>query len=257
MNAHLFAQALALGAGTCAPTIAVMMAVRAARRRKEEQRGGSNLFFAILLLLRATVVSAIGICFIVGLLNQIQYSLVLDQFRGVSVLHLAPIVLVALFWLLFSDRTNYAGIIGKTRQLLAMNISVLWVVVAAVLAAVGYYYLSRTGNEGQVSGIERVFRAYLENTMGVRPRTKEFLLAHPLFLLGAYLCVKYRSAVLLILAGVIGQASIVDTFAHLHTPLVISSIRVMYGLLLGTAIGLVLIIAWEIVDRSWRRWVLK
>lgn len=257
MNAHLFAQALALGAGTCAPTIAVMMAVRAARRRKEEQRGGSNLFFAILLLLRATVVSATGICFIVGLLNQIQYSLVLDQFRGVSVLHLAPIVLVALFWLLFSDRTNYAGIIGKTRQLLAMNISVLWVVVAAVLAAVGYYYLSRTGNEGQVSGIERVFRAYLENTMGVRPRTKEFLLAHPLFLLGAYLCVKYRSAVLLILAGVIGQASIVDTFAHLHTPLVISSIRVMYGLLLGTAIGLVLIIAWEIVDRSWRRWVLK
>lgn len=257
MNAHLFAQALALGAGTCAPTAAVMMAVRAARRRKEERRGGSNLLFAILLLLRATVVSAIGICFIVGLLNQIQYSLVLDQFRGVSVLHLVPIVLVALFWLLFSDRMNYTEIIGKTRQLLATNISVLWVVAAAVLAAVGYYYLSRTGNEGQVSGIERVFRAYLENTMGVRPRTKEFLLAHPLFLLGAYLCVKYRSAVLLLLVGVIGQASIVDTFAHLHTPLVISSIRVLYGLLLGTVIGIVLIIAWEIVDRSWRRWVLK
>jgi hypothetical protein len=254
MSSSLFGQALALGAGTSAPTVAIMYAIQAANRKRENPTG-LKLGFALGLLLRTSAISAIGILFIVGLLNQITYMLVLEQFRGVSVLHLAPIALVAVYWLLFSQKLSYRERIGKARELLSAHISVLWVITAAVLAAVGFYYLSRTGNEGQASTFERLFRSFLENTLGVRPRTKEFLIAHPLFLLGAYLSYKYRSAVLLILAGVIGQASIVDTFAHLHTPLMISSIRVVYGLAFGMVIGIALIIVWEIVSRSWQRWV--
>ena len=82
-----------------------------------------------------------------------------------------------------------------------------------------------------------------------------FLLAHPLFLLGAYLTVRYKNAVYLMFIGVIGQLSLVDTFAHLHTPLHISLIRITYGLVFGALIGLILIAAWEIVTRSWKRWV--
>lgn len=181
--------------------------------------------------------------------------LVLEQFRGVSLLHLAPIAIVGIYWLLFLEPMNYRERIKRTRALLSKHISVLWIIAAALVAAAGFYYLSRTGNEGQASAFERYFRSFLENTLGVRPRTKEFLIAHPLFLLGAYLSYKYRNALILIMIGVIGQASIVDTFAHLHTPLVISSIRVVYGLAFGTLIGLVLIAVWEIVVRSWRRWV--
>ncbi|WP_281883091.1 DUF5693 family protein [Paenibacillus sp. YYML68] len=253
LSSSLFAQALALAAGTCAPTIAVMLALQAARR-KREQPSGTPLGFALGLLLRTTLVSAAGILFIVGLLNQITYSLVLEQFRGVSVLHLAPIVLVLIYWLFFLAPLSYGERLAQARAMLNRNISILWVVTAAVIAAAGFYYLSRTGNDGQASTFELMFRSFLENTLGVRPRTKEFLISHPLFILGAYLSYRYRSALLLMLTGVIGQASVVDTFAHLHTPLVISSIRVVYGLAFGIAIGLVLIVAWEIVRRSWHRW---
>lgn len=254
LSTSLFAQALALGAGTCAPTLAIMMAIRACRE-KGSRPEGSRVGFALLLLLRTTLVSAIGIFFIVSLLNQITYMLVLQQFRGVSVLHLAPIALVGVYWLLFSEKMTYKERVLRARGILSSHISVLWIIAAAVIAAAGFYYLSRTGNEGQASALERYFRSFLENTLGVRPRTKEFLISHPLFLLGAYLSFKYRSALLFILAGVIGQASVVDTFAHLHTPLVISSIRVVYGLAFGTLIGMGLIAVWEIGSRSWRRWV--
>ena len=198
-----------------------------------------------------------GVLFIVGLLNQITYSLVIEQFRGVSILHLLPIALVAIYWLLFSENLSHRDKLQKAQKLLKSYISVLWVIGAVVVVGAGLYYLSRTGNDGETTAVERLFRSFLENTLGVRPRTKEFLIAHPLFLLGAYLCVKYRSAVLLILIGVIGQASIVDTFAHLHTPLLISSIRIVYGVSFGILVGAVFIIAWEIVVRSWQRWVPK
>ncbi|MCS7459972.1 DUF5693 family protein [Paenibacillus doosanensis] len=253
LSPNLFAQALALGAGTCAPTLATIFAIRTARD-KLQSRTGSRLGFAIWLLVRTAAISVIGVCFIVGLLNQIIYPLVIDQFRGVSILHLLPIVLAALYWLLFNENLSHRDKIVKGKKLLSSYISVLWVIGAAVIVAAGMYYLSRTGNEGQASAFERLFRSFLENTLGIRPRTKEFLIAHPLFLLGAYLSFKYRNALLLILVGVVGQASIVDTFAHLHTPLMISSIRIVYGLSFGIVIGIGYIIVWEIVVRSWRRW---
>ncbi|SDE34732.1 hypothetical protein SAMN02799630_05236 [Paenibacillus sp. UNCCL117] len=256
LSSSLFSQALALGAGTCAASLAIMFALQAARRRREKQAStGSLVGFAVLLLIRSSLISAIGILFIVGLLNQITYTLVLEQFRGVSVLHLAPIVIAGLYWLLFAEPITHKERLVRVRGLLSKHISVLWVITVAIVAAVGFYYLSRTGNEGTTTGVERYFRSFLENTLGVRPRIKEFMLAHPIFILGAYLSYKYRNATILILLGVIGQASIVDTFAHLHTPLVISSIRVVYGLAFGILIGLGLILVWEIVIRSWRRWV--
>lgn len=254
LHSTLFVQSLALGAGTCASTLAILFAIRAGRR-KLEQPVGSRIGFALLLLLRTSLISLIGVLFIVGLLNQITYSLVLEQFRGVSIIHLAPIALAFIYWLLFSESMTHHERLVRVRQILSSRISVLWFISAVVIAAVGFYYLSRTGNEGQASAFERYFRSFLENTLKVRPRTKEFLIAHPLLLLGGYLSFKYRSALLLIFVGVIGQASIVDTFAHLHTPLLISSIRIIYGLVFGAIVGLGFILLWEIVVRSWQRWV--
>jgi hypothetical protein len=253
LSSSLFAQGLALGAGTCAPILAMIVAIRSVRGSHNKHMG-SRLGYAVLLLLRTSAISVVGIFFIVGLLNQITYTLVIEQFRGVSVLHLLPIAAVAIYWLLFNDDLPHKEKLIKVQKLLSSYISVLWIIGAVLIAAAGFYYLSRTGNEGQASTVERLFRSFLENTLGVRPRTKEFLIAHPLFLLGAYLGVKYRNAVLLVMIGVIGQASIVDTFAHLHTPLLISSVRIVYGLSFGILIGIGYIVVWEIVTRSWLRW---
>jgi hypothetical protein len=254
LNSSLFAQALALGAATCAPCLAIMFAIRASKERNQAKRTSSSLAFAFLLLLRTTAISLMGVLFLAGLLNQITYSLVIEQFRGVSALHLVPIVVVVVYYLFFSEQNKYTDKLSKVRTLLSANISILWVLCAAVVVGGGMYYLSRTGNEGQASAFEKLFRSFLENTLGVRPRSKEFLFAHPLFLLGAYMVAKYRGAIVLVLVAVIGQASVVDTFAHLHTPLMISGIRVVYGLVFGSLIGLVLILVWEIVSRRWKAW---
>jgi VIT1/CCC1 family predicted Fe2+/Mn2+ transporter len=100
--------------------------------------------------------------------------------------------------------------------------------------------LSRTGNDGPagVSGLELTVRSLLESVLPVRPRTNEFLIGHPLLLLG--LLWRHRTKgqaklapEIMILAGFIGQASIINTFCHLHTPLQVTVIRVGVGLVLG------------------------
>lgn len=256
LSANLYAQGLALAAAISAPSIAIMRAIRTVRSGAAA-KWKSGLAFAIWTLIITSAISLIGVVYEVALLNHITYMLVLQQFRGVGILHLLPIAIAGIYLLFFSDNNSYSDKLNNIRRILTSYISVLWILVAGIGLAAVFYYLSRTGNEGQASTVEKLFRSFLENTLGVRPRTKEFLVAHPLFLLGAYLSVRYRHAVYLIFIGVIGQLSIVDTFAHLHTPLHISFIRITYGIVFGAIIGLVLIAAWEIVTRSWKRWVPK
>jgi len=117
-----------------------------------------------------------------------------------------------------------------------------------------WYYLTRTGNSGHAFAFEKAARTFLANSMGVRPRTKEFLIAHPIFILGAYLSLRYRNARYIMIIGVMGQLSIADTFAHLHTPVLISMIRTLYGAVLGGIIGLIAIAGWEIAARGWKKW---
>lgn len=254
LSANLYAQALALSTAISAPSVAIMLAIRSVRSG-HAAKWKSGLGYALWQLLKTSAISLIGVVYEVALLNHVTYLLVLQQFRGVGVLHLLPIAIAGLYLLFFSENNTYTDKIMNVRRILTTFISVLWIVVAGAALAAVFYYLSRTGNEGQASSVEKLFRSFLENTLGVRPRTKEFLFAHPVFLLGAYLSVRYRHAVYLIFIGVIGQLSIVDTFAHLHTPLHISLIRITYGLVFGALIGLVLIAAWEIIARSWKRWV--
>lgn len=268
LSGSLYAQTTALAVGICAPTLGVILALRSAGG-KTGTAGGSAGWFAVRLLLRTVLFSLVGSLFVVGLLNNITYFLVLEQYRGVSLLHIAPIALAAAYLVFFHTSVGYAdlrSVLAKVRHILYLHVRVLWVVVAAVAAAVIVYYLSRTGNAGQAGGWELAFRSFLEETLKVRPRTKEFLIAHPLFILGAYLAWQYRNsrklsenrvraaALYLIVLGVIGQLSIVDTFAHLHTPLVISLIRAAYGVIFGIVVGFVLIGCWKLAARGWSKW---
>ncbi|WP_027087179.1 DUF5693 family protein [Cohnella panacarvi] len=255
LKPDLMAQTLALFTAIAAPTTAVILLVKKLRELRD---GDADLSVArrlggsLLLFVRTTILSLAAIPFMVALLDDITYSLVLQQFRGVSLLHLAPIALVALYVFLYGSNDS---VLGNARRILAMPLTVLWIVGLGIIAAGGLYYLSRTGNAGEVSGLELQFRSLLENAFGVRPRTKEFLLGHPLFLAGIFLALRYRWAMALIIAGTIAQLSMVDTFAHIHTPMLLSAIRVLLGLGLGLIIGLIAIAAWQIVEGAWTRWV--
>jgi hypothetical protein len=102
-------------------------------------------------------------------------------------------------------------------------------------------WMARTGNEPGVgvSDLELKFRALLEQALVARPRTKEFVVGHPAFLLAGFLAVKGHPAwaVPLILLGMVGQTSMLNTFCHIHTPLALSVLRTFNGLWLGVLIG--------------------
>lgn len=268
----LFEQALALAVAISAPTVAVVLAIRKlnasgppvpVKADKTPGRKGTaasgfkaagpqqRLLQSILLYVRTCVISLSAVPFVIALLNNITYSLVLNQFRGVSLLHIAPIGLVAIYVLLY--RGEFA--LNKTGKLLRTPITFAMVIAAGVLGIIGLYYLSRTGNSGTASSYELAFRNFMENTFGVRPRSKEFLLAHPLFILGGFLALKYRNAIYLMIVAVIGQLSMVDTFAHIHSPVLISLVRGLLGIGLGFILGLIAVLVWQIAERCWKRWL--
>ncbi|WP_407637527.1 DUF5693 family protein [Cohnella kolymensis] len=257
LNSTLMIQMLALLAAIAAPTASVVLLIKRLRELREGAgdqpiSASKRLGGAVILFIRTTVLSLAAIPLVVALLNHISYSLVLQQFRGVSLLHAAPIGLVALYVFLYGSGNT---VVGNARRILAMPLTVLWIVALGVLGAAGMYYMTRTGNAGSVSGLELKFRALLENTFGVRPRTKEAFLGHPLFLAGIFLALRYRWAMVLLIAGTIAQLSMVDTFAHIHTPLVLSIIRVLLGLGIGALIGLGIIAVWQIGEGVRNRWV--
>jgi hypothetical protein len=256
VTSTLAQQVLALGVGVSAATIAIIIATRDTDRLRDNASNGKSGFGSVLgLFFKAVAISLIGAGLIIELLSNMSYILLLQQFRGVNVLAFAPVLLAAVYIFVFREASSLKGVFLNVRRLLSAHISILWVVCAAVLGAAGWYYLSRTGNEGQALDMERVFRALLEETMGVRPRTKEFLIAHPLLIVGLYYALRYRHAAYLLIAGAIGQASMIGTFTHLHTPLEISVIRSGYGIVLGILLGIIYIILIKLAVKGWKKWV--
>lgn len=253
LNSTLMEQALALFVAISAPTIAMVLAIRKVNEVSGLRTGltvGKRLSHTIVLYVKTAVISLAAVPFVIALLNNITYSLVLNQFRGVSLLHLGPILLIAIYVFLYQGESIWK----ELNRWLQMRITLLWVLVIGVLGAIGLYYLSRTGNAGSLLPGEAAFRSLLENTFGVRPRNKEFLLAHPLFLVGIFAAFRYRWALYAMVVAVMGQLSMVDTFAHIHTPAVLSLIRGLLGLGLGLIVGLIAILIWHIIERCWDKW---
>jgi hypothetical protein len=125
-------------------------------------------------------------------------------------------------------------------------------VVLAALALV----LLRRGNFPiiGVSELELTVRNWLSELF-VRPRFKE-LIGHPLAVLalGAPVLPAWIKA-LLLTGGVIAQASILNSFSHYHTPLLISLARTVIALAIGLAIGLLLVPLTRWLLAAARRWL--
>lgn len=246
---------LALFSTSCASALGIIAAIRYLQRKSKETAARGAWWKAVVSLIVITAVSALGMLAVISVDHNMIYMLQIEQFTGVKILAYLPVLIAGVYLVFFSEENGFGEMMAKARRILSFKISVLWVIAAAVVGVVGMYYLSRTGNEGSASSIEMVFRNFLENTLGVRPRNKEFLFAHPLLVFGVYLCLRRHMAGLyLMVLGVIGQASAIGTFTHLHTPLWISFLRVVLGVGFGALIGLVLIAVWNLLVKGWKQW---
>ena len=213
-------------------------------------RKKQNILQAIGRLVLVTLGSLVGALLMVGLLADGSFMLKTNHFTGVKIAHLLPVLLIAAWFFLFREKQDP---LLKTKKLFNAAVTYKWVAAFVVIAGLLLIYLLRTGNDTTtVSEYERLFRAMLDNVLFVRPRTKEFMFGHPLLLLAFYWGYQ-RDEVLPILAlGAIGQISLANTFAHIHTPVLTSLLRTINGLVLGVVIGVVLILAINLLVRLGR-----
>lgn len=233
-------QLMALAASILYPTWAVITCMDREKKSWKE---------VILTFLKICLISLGGALTIIGLLSQTSSVLAIDMFRGAKVAHVIPLILVLL--LLAYKRGELE--VHKIKKFLLNPISYLTLVVVGILGIALIIYVQRTGNTGQTSTYEVMFRNALRKILGVRPRTKEFLIGHPLMLMMLYYGYKEKYFPLLI-GAIIGQISLVNTYAHIHTPIIISLIRSFHGIWIGVIGGAILILIMNWIIKLGRRW---
>ncbi len=221
---------------------------------------GSVLGRAFSVYVKMTLVTILGIVLVVGLLSGRLFLIKVDQFLGVKMVLVTPVVLVAAYYGLglaaLGPRAHWAArrdaVLNCLKSLSDHPLRVGQVLIGAVSLVALALFVARSGNDPGVgvSATELKVRALLDHYLLVRPRTKEFGLGHPALLLGlaAAASGRFPKFVLpLLVIGAIGQSSLLDTFCHLHTPLLISGLRGLIGWALGGLIGAAL---WLITSRA-------
>lgn len=228
-------------------------------------KGIKNGVFA---LLAASIISVLGALYVATIMTDTSYFLELDLFTGVKVSLLVPIMLTIFAVFIFyvkelaknSNKSIVKELIDTSKRFLNMNVKIKYGILLVVIAAVGYIYLARTGNESSLEPmrIEIMLRNFLEKTLLARPRTKEFLIAFPAMVVGVYyasakfikkdLIIKYIYVVGFALLAAIGQTSITNTFSHIRTPLYMSLARTGYSIAFGMVIGILAIIAINLIN---------
>jgi hypothetical protein len=240
----LWRQVLALAVATAGATGAVVWALPRAGVRS----GRMPAIGWATLLRAAGLASATGLL-VAALLSQWSFMMAVTTFLGVKVAHVAPALLVG-FWLAFAGRSGgWPERLRDMREWVGQPLRLGAALTILVLGAGAILLLARTGNVSvPLSGAEQQLRVALEGWLVARPRTKEFLLGYPaLVLAGLTAAWGWRAAVLpLAMVGAIGTAGAINSFSHLHTPLIYTIWRTANALLLGAAVAVppVLVFLW-------------
>lgn len=199
----------------------------------------------------ATGLSLAGVLFVSALGASRESTLGIHPFSGVGLTLLLPLLLVAASFLPKQDlRLTAAKLYNTPIKLGDMAM------IGIGLALFALAFLRRGNATGaSVSSVEADARTAIQDSI-VRPRFKE-VAAHPLGILGVSNKVPSYFGPLLILAGVVGQSSILNTFSHFHTPLLISATRCFLGLGFGLLLGLIAIQVLQFGIKLWKNTPLK
>lgn len=187
---------------------------------------------------RIILITLSGALLIAALLSNNEFMLGIEQFSGIKISYLVPLLLVlAIMWLK----------VNKGKLMILENIKkpilIEHVILMMFFAVFLVIYISRSGNFSflPVLSIEEKIRIFLEKTLIARPRNKEFLIGYPALLLAMsmnYLKIK-EFKIPIIIIGTIGPVTLINTFCHIHTPFLFSMLRTFNGVWLGLALGLI------------------
>lgn len=236
------------------PTWALLLVLKGwmkGEERREEERLLSLFFQSLKSLSWAIFITFIGGLLLVGLFDDLSYLMQIQLFRGIKIAFILPLLLI-LYGFYYLNR-GFPWRLKDIIEVLHEPICFKHLLLGGTLLLAAFIYLARTGNFPllPVPELEILFREYLEGFMVFRPRFKEFLVGHPLFLLSMFFSSNRKVLPLLLLFGSIGQLSIMNSFAHLHTPLLVTLWRTGAGLLLGIPIGLLLLFLFNMGSHVW------
>ncbi len=202
-------------------------------------------------LIGLVALSMIGGFCVAGLMNSVPFYIRADAFSGVKLSVFLPIGIVGI--VAFADFNSFKE---------SMKEPITWGAAGIGMIIFGALVLMmlRTGNDNPntVSGGELAFRGVLEQLLPVRPRTKEFVLGFPALFFGLFIlhAAKYDAknlgklsgwVSLCIMLGFVGLTDSVNTLCHLHTPVMVSFLRDIIGLIIGALFGLV---AWFVLRKK-------
>ena len=249
----LFLQMMAVGCASAAPTAAILLLLDYWKKKKITRKlsYGKVIRDGAAGLTCAVAIAMIGGLFIAAMLGNIRFFMEFDFYRGVKLTFILPIILVAVgylrrFPLGNTTITSAQDFVTFAKDFLNIPIKMGTLIVLAVLGLVAFIFVGRSGHTAgvPVPGAEVALRRFLENAMYARPREKEFLIGHPaFFLMVAAMYRKWPQLLhfFLVLAAAIGVGSMVETFAHIRTPFLMSFIRGIDGWLVGLVIGMLVI----------------
>ncbi len=235
---EIFVRSVIALAGALLFATAALLVLIPAWNEPPAPRAGEQFLRSLGWTIAATAVALVGALVVVGIMSSPLAMEEIDRFRGVRViLALPPLIGLCLY--LFERRFG-AGV-ARPRDVFFSPVLAYQLLAGIVIVALGALMLVRSGNESDVSpsSFELTLRHVLTAVLSVRPRFKEFLVGVPAMMLVPALAFPHRRAIgwLLALAAGVGVGDVIDTFSHLHTPVEISLLRVIYGVLVGAVIG--------------------
>jgi len=171
-------------------------------------------------------------------------------FSGVKLSFLTPLLLFLINYV--GAMVGFGNFKDKAVRFLLDKPNYLVLVLLMVGGAAGYYYIGRSGNAMvSVSGLELRMREILESIFLARPRFKELLIGYPALMVMIYWYKKYRQELILLVLGLgvmMGSISMVNSFCHVFTAVIVSVNRTMAGLLTGLLLGVGALVAIKICE---------
>ena len=255
--------AAALAAANVFPAISVLWILDKIRQRVPQQGAGllRMIGTGVAALFVCGMISYVGAAYLSASLADTEYLLEVNIFRGIKLTFILPIVLVAIGFLQRFDvfdgkMDDTEGFLEQFKRILDVPVKVKTLLGLFLVLVAAVVFVARSGHTMgmPVSATELKFRAFLEQAMYARPRTKEFMIGHPAFLLAPMAWFrKWPTMVLfvLVMVATIGQGSMVETFAHMRSPILMSTARGLGGLVLGAGVGAICMI---LVD-MWLKYV--
>jgi hypothetical protein len=253
-------QATALVSAVLFPVLA--MTWQLDRWRRQEPHKGSALSRILTDglggLVITTFLSLAGGLYLGSVLADVRFLLEIEIFRGVKFTFLLPLILVTVVYVVRYNPLggepvdSPAAVIRELRRVLDYPIYVKTLLLFAAGAGAALIYIGRSGHTAgvPVPAVEVKLRTFLEQAMYARPREKEFLIGHPAFFLAVMALYRQWPRLfhyILVVVATIGQGSLVETFAHLRTPIFMSFVRGLDGLAVGAVLGILAVVAVQLL----------